>query len=71
MDYFLYLELFVTMSKLFRTPQQSMVIQNGKISFIGTNSQTDTFLTSNSLSGVGICKIIDLAGKTILPGNIR
>ncbi len=48
-----------------------MIIQNGKIVFIGTSEAADTYLTSNNLSGSGACRTIELGGKTILPGDNR
>ena len=45
-----------------------MVIQNGKIVFIGTTDAANSYLTSNNLSGAGACRTIELGGKTILPG---
>ena len=45
-----------------------MIIQNGRIVFIGTTEATNTFLTANNLNGAGACRTIELGGKTILPG---
>jgi len=54
--------------KYIRTPQESMVLQNGKIVFIGTTDATNNFLAANNLNSAGACRTIELAGKTILPG---
>jgi hypothetical protein len=45
-----------------------MIIQNGKIVFIGTIEATNNYLNANNLSGAGACRTIELGGKTILPG---
>ena len=51
--------------KIFRSPKESMIIRDGKIAFIGTNEESTAFLNGNAN-----CRIVELAGKTILPGSL-
>ena len=42
-----------------------MIIRDGKIAFIGTNDESTAFL-----NGKPNCIIVELAGKTVLPGSV-
>ena len=43
--------------------QESIVIEDGIISFIGSDAEAETFMATHK----GNCKVVDLNGRLILP----
>ena len=45
-----------------RSPADTMVVENGKIKYVGAEAGSDPWFRA------GVTKVIDLKGKTVLPG---